>query len=45
MEHAEPMPTFLLDINNTPIQKNKMQATSRFTFSPDKLYSTWNWGY
>ncbi len=41
MEHAEPTPTF--DTNITPIQNNKMQAASSFTFSPIQLYSTCNW--
>jgi hypothetical protein len=27
---------FLLDTNITPIQNNKMQAASSFTFSPDQ---------
>jgi hypothetical protein len=33
MEHAEPTPhIFLLDTNITPIQNNKMQPASSFTF-------------
>ncbi len=35
---------FLLDTNITPIQNNKMQAASSFTFSPVQLFSTCNWG-
>jgi hypothetical protein len=34
MERAEPTPSFLLGTNITPIQDNKMQAASSFTFSP-----------
>jgi hypothetical protein len=35
----------LLDTNITPIQNNKMQPTSSFTFNPVKLYSTFDrWG-
>jgi hypothetical protein len=33
---------FLLGTNITPIQNNKMQAASSFTFSPVQLYSTCN---
>jgi hypothetical protein len=44
MEHAELMPTFLLDTNITPIQKNKMLAASCFTFSLVQFYSTCNLG-
>ncbi len=34
----------LRDTNITPIQNNKMQPASSFTFSPAQLYSTFNWG-
>jgi len=42
MERAQHTPIFLLDTNITPIQNNKMQAASNFTFSPIQLYSTCN---
>ncbi len=35
----------LHDTNIAPIQNNKMQPASSFTFNPVQLYSTCDWGH